>query len=64
MHSVCILNLDEGKPKYWSQKLKSEIIEEFINGDKELLHLIESKAGLWSSVVGFFQWILWLLNIG
>lgn len=64
MHSVCILHLDEGKPKYWSEKLKSEIIEQFILDDKELLKLIESKSGLWSSIVGFFQWILWVLNLG
>jgi hypothetical protein len=64
MRSVCLLNLDEGKPKYWSSKLKLEIIDQFINDDKELSKLIESKLGLWSSFVGFFQWILWLFSLG
>jgi hypothetical protein len=64
MRSVCLLNLDEGKPKYWSLKLKLEIIDQFINDDKELSKLIESKLGLWSSLVGFFQWILWLFSLG
>ena len=64
MHSVCLLHLDEGKPKYWSEKLKSEIITQFINDDKELVNLIENKSGIWSSIVGFFQWILWILNLG
>ncbi|XP_054157665.1 guanylate-binding protein 1-like [Oppia nitens] len=64
MHSVCLLHLDEGKPKYWSLKLKSEIIDEFISSDKQLLELIESKSGLYSSIIGFFQWILWILNLG
>jgi len=64
IHSVCLLHLDEGKPKYWSMKLKSEIIDQFITDDQQLLKLIHSKAGLWSAVVGFFQWVLWLLNIG
>ncbi|CAG2111870.1 unnamed protein product [Medioppia subpectinata] len=64
IHSVCLLHLDEGKPKYWSLNLKSEIIDQFVADDQQLLKLIDSKAGLWSSFVGFFQWILWLLNIG
>jgi hypothetical protein len=64
MRSVCLLNLDEGKPKYWSSQLKLEIIDQFINDDKELSKLIESKLGLWSSIVGFFQWILWLFSLG
>ncbi|CAG2163330.1 unnamed protein product [Oppiella nova] len=64
IHSVCLLHLDEGKPKYWSMKLKSEIIDQFITDDQQLLKLIDSKGGLWSAVVGFFQWVLWLLNIG
>jgi hypothetical protein len=64
MRSVCLLNLDEGKPKYWSSNLKLEIIDQFINDDKELSKLIESKLGLWSSIVGFFQWILWLFSLG
>jgi len=64
MRSVCLLNLDEGKPKYWSLKLKLEIIDQFISDDQELSSLIESKSGLWSSIVGFIQWILWILSLG
>jgi hypothetical protein len=64
MRSVCLLNLDEGKPKYWPLKLKLEIIEQFISDDEQLSRSIESKIGVWSSLIGFFQWILWLLNLG
>jgi hypothetical protein len=58
---VCLMNLDEGKAKYWDAPLKEKIVEKFVQDSQELQILIKSKEGLWSSVKGFLQWIHWLL---
>ncbi|XP_023225373.1 guanylate-binding protein 2-like [Centruroides sculpturatus] len=64
MIEVCKVNLNDGKVQYWSSELKISIIEHFIQKDKELQKLLESKSGLWSSIIGFFQWLLWLIYLG
>lgn len=63
MYQVCLLQLNEGKPKYWSTQMKTDVIYNFISKDKELDELVKSKESLMSSIIGFFQWILWLLNL-
>ncbi|XP_076316463.1 uncharacterized protein LOC143228907 isoform X3 [Tachypleus tridentatus] len=63
MRSVCLLNLNEGKPKHWSQDLKYSIVDYFLTSDEELQNIIRSKQGWYSSIIGFFQWLLWLFNL-
>ena len=64
MISVCLLNLDEGKAKHWSHKLKHAIASHFVSTDTDLQQMLASKRGLWSSILGFWQWIIWLINGG
>lgn len=59
---VCLLQLGDGKPKFWQQDLKRNIVNNFMNSDPELRQRIDSIKGFWSSVVGFFLWILWLIG--
>ncbi|RWS05934.1 interferon-induced guanylate-binding protein 2-like protein [Dinothrombium tinctorium] len=63
IRSVCLLNLDEGKPKFWPLSLKSQIIENFMEKDEELQESLKSKEGLFSAILGFFQWLLWLFKL-
>ncbi|XP_064459137.1 guanylate-binding protein 2-like [Ornithodoros turicata] len=59
---VCLLQLDEGKPKFWQDELKRNIVMSFMNTDEELSKRIRQVKGLWSSFLGFFQWLLWLVG--
>lgn len=59
---VCLLQLEEGKPKFWQMDLKRSIVKSFMNSDPELRKMIANVSGLWSSIVGFFLWILWLIG--
>ncbi|GAB6024572.1 hypothetical protein CHUAL_009723 [Chamberlinius hualienensis] len=63
MRKVCLLNLNEGKASSWPFELRIQIIDHFFQSDKELDEILKSRSGLWSSVVGFFQWILWVVGI-
>ncbi|XP_072177130.1 uncharacterized protein [Diadema setosum] len=62
IRQVCLLNLNEGKPKHWSSDLKARIIDLFIQSDTDLQRVIRSREGLWSSLRGFFQWIMSLFG--
>ena len=57
MITVCLLNLNEGKAKDWDASLKLKIAEKYIDSSPELVRIIASKKGLWSTLKGFFQWI-------
>ncbi|XP_040075603.2 guanylate-binding protein 1 [Ixodes scapularis] len=59
---ACLLQLGDGKPKFWQQDFKRNIVNNFMNSDPELRQRIDSIKGFWSSVVGFFLWILWLIG--
>lgn len=59
---ICLLNLNDGKPKDWPSDLKYDIINYFIHSDKELQHLLKARDGIWSAVVGFFQWLLSIIG--
>ncbi|XP_013388840.1 guanylate-binding protein 2 [Lingula anatina] len=63
IRKVCLLNLDEGKPKHWPLDLKSSIIDHFMESDQDIQTIMLEKQGLWSSIVGFVQWIMWLLGL-
>lgn len=63
MEQVCLLHLDEGKPKHWPTSLKRSIVTRYINSQKDLKDLLESKRGWWASIKGFFQWLYGLLDI-
>ena len=63
IRSVCLINLDDGKPKSWPIELKMQIIDNFIQSKQELKTLIEKKDGLWSTFMGFIEWILWSLGL-
>ncbi|XP_077505269.1 uncharacterized protein LOC144115021 isoform X2 [Amblyomma americanum] len=60
---VCLLQLEEGKAKYWQEDLKKNIIVDFISGDPELSNALASVRGLWSSILGFFAWVLSLFGV-
>ncbi|XP_063966491.1 guanylate-binding protein 2-like [Lytechinus pictus] len=62
IRNVCLLNLNEGKPKNWPSDLKASIIDLFIQSDPDLQRVIRSREGFWSSLVGFFQWIMSLFR--
>ena len=62
MIKVCMLNLDEGKAKHWQDTLKLTIAEKYIEGSTELQEIIDSKKGWWSSIKGFWQWIVWFFT--
>ena len=57
-----MLNLDEGKAKDWQDSLKLIIANKFIEDSPELQNIIDSKHGLWSSLKGFIQWIIWCIT--
>ncbi|XP_030853992.1 guanylate-binding protein 2 [Strongylocentrotus purpuratus] len=62
IRKVCLLNLNEGKPKNWPSDLKASIIDLFIQSDPDLQRVIRSRQGFWSSLIGFFQWIMSLFR--
>ncbi|XP_078606478.1 uncharacterized protein LOC144879110 [Branchiostoma floridae x Branchiostoma japonicum] len=63
IRQVCLLQLNQGQPKYWHQELKASIIDHFIQSEKDIQRIIQSRQGWWSAVVGFFQWLLWIFRI-
>lgn len=56
-----MLHLNDGKAKDWPERLKVQIIESFMRDDAQLKAEMESRQGIWSSIVGFFQWFLALI---
>lgn len=58
MVEVCMLSLDEGKAKDWQESLKLKVVRTYIEDSSELQEVISSKQGIWSSVKGFFQWLV------
>jgi len=62
MINVCLLNLDEGKAKHWSSKLKYAIVSHYVSTDTDLQQLLASKRNLWSSILGFWQWLMWIIS--
>ncbi|KAI1305312.1 Guanylate-binding protein 1 [Halotydeus destructor] len=62
IRKLCLINLDDGQPKAWPVDLKIEIIDNFVNNDEELTEIMSKKQGLWSSVVGFFEWLFWFFG--
>ncbi|KAM7304909.1 PH and SEC7 domain-containing protein [Ixodes scapularis] len=42
---VCLLQLGDGKPKFWQQDLKRNIVNNFMNSDPELRQRIDSIKG-------------------
>ena len=63
MEQVCLLNLDEGKASHWPRPLKLSIITRYINSEKDLKDLLDSKEGVWSTIKGFIQWLYSLLDV-
>lgn len=63
IRQVCLIHLDDGKPRNWPQELKLQIINNFMNASPELSDLIKSRDGIWSSVMGFIEWILWMIGM-
>ena len=63
VRSVCLIHLDDGKPKSWPYELKLQIINNFIANDEDLISMINEKDGLWSTIKGLFEWILWTLGL-
>ncbi|XP_072015443.1 guanylate-binding protein 3-like [Amphiura filiformis] len=59
---ICLLQLDEGKPQHWSHDLKLNIIDIYLNGDSDIQKVIKARKGLWSTLVGFIEWFLWLFS--
>ncbi|XP_033642989.1 guanylate-binding protein 5-like [Asterias rubens] len=62
IREVCMLNLDEGKPKHWPIDLKANIVDLFMNSDPDIRRVIKDRQGLWSTLLGFLQWICWLFS--
>jgi len=62
MIEVCMLNLNEGKAKDWQQDLKLKIAEKFLLDSVEIVNVLESKKGTWSSIKGFFQWVIYKIS--
>ena len=62
MIEVCMLNLNEGKAKDWQHELKLKIAEKFLLDSVEVVHELESKRGTWSSIKGFFQWVIYKIS--
>lgn len=60
---VCLLQLEDGKAKYWQEDLKKSIIVDFMNGDPDLARALKRVKGLWSTILGFFVWLFWLFGI-
>ena len=63
IREVCLVNLDEGKPKHWPVSLKNTIIDNFITMDEDLQRVLQSKQGLYSKIKGWIQWLLWILSL-
>lgn len=60
---VCLLQLDDGKAKYWQADLKERIVTTFMNQDPELSNALAGVRGLWSSILGFFVWVFGLFGV-
>ena len=58
MVEVCMLNLNEGKAKDWQHTLKLKISKKFLLDCVEIVKILESKRGTWSTIKGFFQWMM------
>ena len=64
MIEVCMLNLNEGKPKLWEGSLKIMIVNNYIDTEVELQEIITSRNSFWSNLKGFFQWlVVWIQNM-
>lgn len=59
---VCLLQLEDGKAKYWQEDLKMSIIVDYMNEDPELSGALKRVKGLWSTILGFFVWLFWLFG--
>lgn len=57
-----MLHLDEGKAKDWPERLKAQIVESLMREDEQLRAEVESRMGLWSRLLGFFQWLAFLIG--
>ncbi|OTF81803.1 hypothetical protein BLA29_002575 [Euroglyphus maynei] len=62
IYDICIIQLNQGRAQEWSLSLKNKVIDSFIKDDPELFAILESKRTIWSTIVGFFQWILSFLG--
>lgn len=60
---VCLLQLEDGKAKYWQEDLKKSIIVDYMNEDPDLVRALNNVKGLWSTILGFFVWMFWLFGI-
>ncbi|XP_017492552.1 PREDICTED: uncharacterized protein LOC108380673 [Rhagoletis zephyria] len=60
--SSCMLHLDDGKAKHWPERLKLQIVQSFMREDEQLRSEVESRTGLWSRLLGFFQWLASLVG--
>ncbi len=57
-----MLHLDDGKAKHWPERLKLQIVQSFMREDEQLRSEVESRTGLWSRLLGFFQWLASLVG--
>lgn len=60
---VCLVQLQDGKAKHWNEDLKKSIIVDFMHADPDLAKALVDVKGLWSSLLGFFLWLFWILGI-
>ncbi|XP_065311128.1 uncharacterized protein [Dermacentor albipictus] len=60
---VCLVQLEDGKAKYWHEDLKRSIVVDFMNADPDLAKALTNVKGMWSSILGFFVWLFWMLGI-
>lgn len=50
--------LSEGKSASWDLKLKTKVIDDFISEDPEITALMDSKKGIFATIIGFLEYLL------
>lgn len=61
MEEACVVQLNEGTAAHWPDALKLNIIKHYINTQRDLQDILESKRSFWTSVKGCFQWFYAML---
>lgn len=55
--------LSEGESAHWDEKLKTKVIDDFINEDSEISAMMDSRKGILATITGFIDYLLSLIGL-
>jgi len=60
---VALNSLSEGKSAKWDDKLRSKVIDEFMNEDPDMKAMMDSRSGILVTIVGIFEYLLSFIGL-